>query len=257
MKLDKNHTTYTDQGVVDEYLGLNSLFPAEKEILNRHRSDLKHWEMLDIGIGAGRTTAHFAAHAKSYTGIDYSEKMITAAKKKYGMQFPVAELLTLDARDLSPFDNERFHFVLFSFNGIDYVEHKDRLQIFSEIKRVLKANGILLFSTHNLNSFPDLFKMQLGKNVLQWKSRYGRYKKLNRTYPDWKKLMEKDHTVIDDGAHGFGLDCYYIQPKAQLEQLQLIGFKDIEVISTDKGNTLKNGEILASKEPWLYYLCRK
>lgn len=40
--------------------------------------------MLDIAVGAGRTTLHFASLIKSYVGIDYSSGMITECKKSLG-----------------------------------------------------------------------------------------------------------------------------------------------------------------------------
>lgn len=51
----------------------------------------------------------------------------------------------MDARDLSTFSDQSFDLVWFSFNGIDYVNHIDRLTILQEIYRVTKPGAILYF----------------------------------------------------------------------------------------------------------------
>jgi len=66
-----------------------------------------------------------------------------------------------DARDLGMFKDNSFDFILFSFNGIDYVSHRDRKQIYKEVLRVTKSGGHFCFSSHNLNSFrKDTYKFK-------------------------------------------------------------------------------------------------
>ena len=50
--------------------------------------------------------------------------------------FPDREILQADARNL-PFERGTFSFVLFSFNGIDYVAPRDRARVLGEVRRVL------------------------------------------------------------------------------------------------------------------------
>jgi hypothetical protein len=59
--------------------------------------------------------------------------MIETCKNRY----PQVNLITLDARSLSIFPDESFFFVLFLYNGIDYVNHADRIKILTEIHCVL------------------------------------------------------------------------------------------------------------------------
>jgi ubiquinone/menaquinone biosynthesis C-methylase UbiE len=40
-------------------------------------------KMLDIGVGRGRTTMHFAQAAEEYWAIDYSEEMIAACRERF------------------------------------------------------------------------------------------------------------------------------------------------------------------------------
>jgi SAM-dependent methyltransferase len=56
---------------------------------------------------------------------------------------------------------QNFDFILFSFNGIDYVPACDRNAVFRELRRVGSKGGLFFFSTHNLQclrTFGDKFK---------------------------------------------------------------------------------------------------
>src|SRR5205085_5048986 len=54
-----------------------------------------------------------------------------------------------DARDLSRFQNDRFALVMFSYNGIDGLDHGDRRRALEEFHRVIRRDGWLVFSTLN------------------------------------------------------------------------------------------------------------
>ena len=126
---------YESKNFVDHYIRELELQPPEAEVLEELRGELPKFKMLDIGVGAGRTTQHFAKLVKEYTGIDYSKTMIDACRVK----FPQYRLEVADARNLSIFDDSYFDFALFSFNGLDAVEHEERLKILHEIRRIIKT----------------------------------------------------------------------------------------------------------------------
>jgi len=52
-----------------------------------------------------------------YIGVDYSAEMIAACCQK----FPDLVWQVADARNLEQFADNYFDFILFSFNGIDYI----------------------------------------------------------------------------------------------------------------------------------------
>jgi SAM-dependent methyltransferase len=143
--MDNNLLTYNAGSVVKWYEQLAEITIAEKTIFDRYAALISEGDLLDIGIGGGRTTAFLSDKCKSYTGIDYSQEFVSSCKKR----FPVLKIQLCDARNLSGFDNNTFDFVNFSFNGIDYTDTDGRQNILSEINRVLKPNGIFFFSTHN------------------------------------------------------------------------------------------------------------
>jgi ubiquinone/menaquinone biosynthesis C-methylase UbiE len=256
-KIDKNKETYISSNIVRHYAQLNLLQPAEQTILNIFQDRLSAMKMLDIGIGGGRTTQHFAPLAQEYIGIDYSPEMISASQQR----FPnISSSIQIgDARDMSQFADDSFDFILFSFNGIDYVSHSDRLQILQEIHRVGKSGSYFFFSTHNLQAMIKEFnlKSKLSLNPLKTYENLmmlGLMKLFNFDISG-DRLKTSDYLVIKDESHNFRLQTYYIHPPAQIKQLSNL-FNKIEIYSWQSG--LKISELDGSSitsDLWLYYLC--
>src|ERR1041385_7806991 len=78
-----NECTFERERVVRAYEQENELQKPEEVVLTMLKDRLKDMRMLDIGVGAGRTTFHFAPRVKEYIGIDYSQKMIEACKRRF------------------------------------------------------------------------------------------------------------------------------------------------------------------------------
>src|SRR2546423_5209362 len=137
-----NKAAYAARDVVDWYSDLEFILKPEAVILEKITPLIGGKKLLDIGIGAGRTTKFLLEISGDYTGIDYIADSIELARKKY----PGATFLCCDARDLRAFDDETFAFVLFSFNAIDYMVDEDRMRCLNEINRILIRGGLLMFS---------------------------------------------------------------------------------------------------------------
>jgi len=105
----------------------------------------KDSRVLDIGCGAGRTTFHISKITNNVIGIDYAENMIQAAKQKCtDIDFRV-----MDASKME-FPNNSFDVLIFSYNGICFIfPDSKRIQALLEMKRVLKNNGVLIYSILN------------------------------------------------------------------------------------------------------------
>ncbi|HVY57333.1 MAG TPA: class I SAM-dependent methyltransferase [Xanthobacteraceae bacterium] len=204
--------------------------------------------VLDIGIGAGRTTAALADAFASYVGVDYSTSMVDAAKA----QFPDRDLRVMDARHLqfaSPFDC-----VVFSFNGIDYVELEDRQRILEQIKSVLRPGGHFLYSTHNLGF----------RAVSAWLERIWvegmatplrRIRFLPRRVRNFRrqKLDPQLGTgYVNDPGNDFALLTLYVDIPRELERLRSLGFR----ILTTIGNS-KQAEGYDADDNWVYVLAQR
>jgi ubiquinone/menaquinone biosynthesis C-methylase UbiE len=102
--------------------------------------------ILDIGVGGGRTCEFLAGNAARYVGVDYAPEMVRVCRQKY----PQWEYLEASATDLSPFQNESFDVVLMSYNMLDdLIPDESRWRCLQECHRVLREDGLLVFSSHN------------------------------------------------------------------------------------------------------------
>ena len=253
-----NQRVYESDDVVTFYFEQSSLQEPEATILNEFRNRLPQMRMLDIGVGAGRTTAHFAVLAKEYVGIDYSKKMINACLQKIQDYLPKISFLTADARTMKLFDNCSFDFILFSFNGIDYVNHDERIRTLCEIHRILKPGGYVCFSTHNLNFQLEKCSIKLSKHpsVLAFRAFQLLQMRLLNKREAWKVIRNSSkivqHTMVNDGAMNFRLKTYYITPIEQFKQLSELGFSNTKMYSIVNGKEVKNPN--DTIDHWIYYL---
>lgn len=256
--MNRNQQTYETASIVNYYTQLNALQPAEQMILDRWSEHLPRFRMLDIGVGAGRTTKHFQPHVAEYVGIDVSAEMIDACRNRFP-QLPASTFQGCDARDLSVFENDSFDFILFSFNGIDYVSHDDRLRIFTEVHRVGVKGAIFCFSSHNLQGFDRAFdfKSQWSFNPIATYTNLVMLAILRvLNYPlDPQQLNGLNHAIVKDESHNFSLDTYYIRPQEQLNQLKE-NFDNIQVYSWRNDVELATELDRANNtDQWLYYSC--
>ena len=256
---ENNQKTYTARSIVQHYAQLSALQPAEETILALGAERLSTMKMLDLGVGGGRTTKHFAPLVAEYIGIDYSPEMIAACKKRFSSSSQTVFLEVGDARDLSRFRNNYFDLILFSFNGIDYISHSDRLRVFQEISRVGKSGGYFCFSSHNLQGMEREFEgrkhLSLNPfstyvNLVMWVL----LRCCNRSITP-NQLKASTHAIIRDETHNFRLQTYYVRPQEQLQQLES-NFRDIKVYSWKNDREIRSESELGSNyDMWLYYLC--
>jgi SAM-dependent methyltransferase len=142
-----NLQVYNSPDVAAHYAILDYLTPCEELLFGRY---IKPGAVvLDLGVGGGRTTPYLSRRASRYVGVDYASEMINTCRRKY----PGVEFLEAEASDLSALEACSFDAVVCAFNGLDYViPDEARALCFKECRRVLKPDGVLLFSSHNPRS---------------------------------------------------------------------------------------------------------
>jgi ubiquinone/menaquinone biosynthesis C-methylase UbiE len=112
-------------------------------------------KILEIGSGTGVFTACFCSANLDVSGIDISWELLRKAKEKC-RGYKALHLSVADVEHL-PYHNEAFDAVV----GICVLHHLNVAEALAEIQRVLRTNGIILFSEPNMLN-PQLF---IQKNV--------------------------------------------------------------------------------------------
>lgn len=236
----QNLDSWNNSNVTNEYEELNLRFDGEVAHLEFCKELIENGRILDLGIGAGRTTGMLFPRAKEYIGIDYSQDFVNRAQ----VNFPKADIRLGDARDLSVFEDESFDVVFFSFNGIDYIDLEGRMNCLKEVNRVLKKDGHFIFSTHNrslktFNQFTSTLRHENG--FIKLKS----FVKSLRYYPIHIKMKQSEevydqYAIINDSAHNFSLLTFYITKEEQQKQLEFTGFQLLSVMDDEGGRDPKN-----------------
>jgi ubiquinone/menaquinone biosynthesis C-methylase UbiE len=100
--------------------------------------------VLDIGCGAGPLTNWLVDHGAIVTAMDVSSEMLRLAKQRVGDR--AAFILADAAEPLSFASDGSFDLVVASL-VLHYIE--DWQPILQEFRRILKAKGAIVFSTHH------------------------------------------------------------------------------------------------------------
>jgi SAM-dependent methyltransferase len=252
--MNDNERAYENFWTVRRYARARAvgLRADERAIFDLHAHELKRARLLDIGVGAGRTTGPLLERVREYVGIDIAVGMVRECSRV----FPRTPLFVQDARDLSRFRAAEFDAVCFSFNGIDYVEHDDRLRILSEVRRVLRPGGLFVFSTHNRDweharqlRLPNLLTLNPAKGAVR-AYRTARAL-LNRRRMKPREVETDEFAMINDDEQLYALLTYYISIPQMTKQLERAGFGSVSAWDG-------NGRVVTSdtRWPWIAYSAR-
>ena len=212
--------------------------------------------MLDIGVGGGRTVALLAPRVRHYVGIDFIPALVEASR----VRFPINDIRDGDARKLE-FDDGEFDIAFFSINGLDSIGHDDRATALLEIRRVLKDDGVFLFSTHNYDGpgrtdrpwhLPPMTLRQPRSSI---RDLFHRTLHLRRSLAHYRALHgagERGHgwAVETSGAHEFGILVHYIRRSAIEDELRGAGFEGAVEIWDDRTGTLVDAA--STNRCWYY-----
>jgi SAM-dependent methyltransferase len=239
---------------VHRYYYSDHLWKTEVKVLLKYHAAFAGKDVLDVGVGTGRTTIYLAPLAGRYEGMDYSPVMVERA----AAASPGAKIRLADMRNLSDYGSKGFDFVFATNNVIDAVSHADRLQTLSEFRRVLREGGILVFSSHNLK-YRDAFR---GPQLEYSRDPFSQAALLKRHYRRWKNHLrlrklhrvEERYALLTDTGHDYACLHYYIDRFEQEAQLTAAGFDLLEVFDTDGGSLAKDD--VGAPNQWLMYVAR-
>jgi SAM-dependent methyltransferase len=222
--------------------------------------------ILDIGVGAGRTTSLLRLLSDDYVGVDYSHALVERAR----LAHPGVDLRWADARDLSELSDRRFALVLFSFNGLDSVEHDDRATIMRQMRSVLAPGGNLVYTTYNklgpyFNEHPWHYTREPSDgSLLGWSVRLiasillGRGD-VRRRWSTWWRFRPAVRDYGDWGiaplfGPGSGLLVHWTTPGATVRELEQAGLALVAFFDGD-GRRLAPDEDTTSG--WFHVVARR
>lgn len=236
---------------------------GERVALESVADEVRGEPILDLGVGAGRTVPLLRALSGDYAALDYTPELVEACRAKY----PDVNVALGDARDLSRFRDRTFQLVVFSFNGIDAVNREDRVQILHEAHRVLRDDGIFLFSAHNRQGPGSEEGLSLGvhrtRNPFKLVGRVAQALlhagETIRNYQRYSKLtyQDDDYAIRNAAAHQHAVLFHYTSLEGQLRQLEDARFRrNPVVIGSTTGRVIARGDDVRN-EWWFHFVARK
>ncbi|MFN8016940.1 MAG: class I SAM-dependent methyltransferase, partial [Acidimicrobiales bacterium] len=201
--------------------------------------------ILDLGVGTGRTTPWLAERGSSYLAIDYAPAMVEAAQRLH----PGRDIRVGDAADLSFVEDGSVDVVVFSYNGIDYLDDEARHRALDEVVRVLVPGGTYVFSTHNPRAVA-IPPPSTGSLPKRWAAAgLMSARRVARMVPS--SAFRSGEGWILDPVRG-GLRTHMATPDRVREELAGHGLEVLEVRNGDEPRRPST-----YRTPWWYYAARR
>jgi SAM-dependent methyltransferase len=250
---DLDAKVWSGGGFVRGYAN-RQLRPAEVVLLVRHREALSG-RVLELGPGAGRVTGYLVDIAREVEAVELSADMVAYCRRT----FPTATFHQGDMTDLSRFDDGSFDAVVAPYNVIDVLTDERRRALLDGVARVVGAEGVFIFSTHNRGHADRLQRptsvrtsdpLRLVFDVVKMPVRVRNRRRLAP-----RQEQHRDYAILNDNAHDFSLLHYYIDRDAQERQLAEHGWALVECVDLD-GHAVGPGDA-AEDTPELHYVARR
>lgn len=241
-------SNYDRVEVVDTYRRSLQLFDCEKYLFDKYIEPGSR--ILDLGVGAGRTTPFLAPSAKAYVGFDYAPHMVAACRDR----FPQYRFEVGDAADLSRFEDNSFDVVVFALSGIDYLRSDAaRRSCLQHCSRVLRSGGRMILSVHNVRRVicrPLFAQAPVWKKI--WRTCRAPFYSLVLM---WRVGLTcaflRGHGFIWDPADG-GTVLHVATKEFTCAELSEFGLQVVEIVPHDY--PLRTGTLTT---PWFYYVAQK
>ena len=265
-----NARVYHSRKVLASYRD-GTLTVMETAALLKHQPGFFNRDVLDVGIGTGRTSHYLAPLARRYLGIDYSPVML----RHVAATMPEVPVRQLDMSDLSSLGAASFDFIFAPNNVLDAVSHGLRLRSLCQWQRVLRPGGMLLFSSHNRGYRYALRgpRLAISRNPVTQAHQLLRFarRSVNFLRLAGERLQANEFALLTDTGHDYSCLHYYIERKAQYAQLRDCGFVCVDTLNhrgrsvataananaNDDANAYANDDADVLDSPSLMYAARR
>lgn len=172
-------------------------FEKVKLLMEKNNFNIKKSRILDLGCASGNFTESLlkiGIERKNITGIDCRRKSIENAISK----FPKINFKLMDAKNLK-FNNSSFDCIIIFTLFSSVLSFDDRLKIATEVKRVLRPNGFIIYYDLRINN--PFNKNNIGINK----------KELFRLFPEMK-IDFFEITLMPPIARNLGFGTRFLYP---------------------------------------------
>ena len=145
-----------------KYIKNNIGLPIENNIHNNEI--LKDIDILDLGCGGGLVCEPLARLGAKITGIDFVKENIEIAKKHAKTSSLKIEYMT---QNISSINLKNKFEVILVLEVIEHIYNWENVFI-KIIKKYLKPNGKIIFSTINRTALSKIFAIFFAENILKW-----------------------------------------------------------------------------------------
>jgi 2-polyprenyl-6-hydroxyphenyl methylase/3-demethylubiquinone-9 3-methyltransferase len=187
---------------------LHKLNPERILYIKEQLGDLKGKKILDIGCGGGLVCEPLARLGADVTGADADAQAIAVAKAHADEQGLKINYLNQPAEEI----NVQFDAVL----ALEIIEHVSDPQAFvKECARLVKPDGVVIFSTLNRTVKSFLGSIVAAEHILRW---------VPQGTHDWKKFIKPSELARMVRAAGLsesdlcGLHCNPVQDEFTLRR---------------------------------------
>jgi ubiquinone/menaquinone biosynthesis C-methylase UbiE len=249
-----NREAYNDDAVVaNAFYTSTELSGCERAVFDRFV--LPGMDVLDLGVGAGRTTRYLAGLGGRYVGVDYAPAMLEKARQLH----PGIEFVDGDAQNLGAYGDASFDAVVFSYNGIDCLwPLRARRRCVAECRRVLRSGGIFITSSHNPRALVLPLRdpsrhTRLGGLFARGGKALVRAAEMVRRKPFWTGMG-----YAPDRERIPYLWLFFATPRHVAQELETAGFTHVATLGSGYPDRPSAWPDLASQwfEPSYYYVAR-
>jgi ubiquinone/menaquinone biosynthesis C-methylase UbiE len=240
-----NCEVYDRPEVAAFYRRDEQLQEAEKYLFGRYIAPGSN--VIDIGVGGGRTTEALSRSARSYLGVDYAPAMVAMCRDR----FPQLRFEVADATNLSHIVDDAFDATVFSANGIDAIQtDAERMQCLRELRRITRPSGCIILSSHNAKVLvvrPDF----RGARWPLWRVIHAVRKTIQITARSLRTraFYAGEGYVKDQGL--WGMMNYYSTPEVITRDAEAAGLRVLQY--TDFRMASRSRYLI----PWYYYVLAK